>query len=415
MRTHQRYLPVRGDDGSLMAHFITFANGACDEDAVRKGNENVLRARYEDAAFFFDADLQVPLAQFRSSISKLTFENRLGTMAQRADRIRDVSAALAQELDRTGRALTGAEAEVLARAGELAKFDLATDMVVELSSLAGVMAKEYALRAGESPDVAEALLETELPRHSGDALPASTPGALLALADRFDLLMAMFAIGAKPTGSSDPFALRRAALGAATIMRAHPELDPLTVPVLTAAAAQRLRAQGIDVDGEAEAAVVEFVTGRFAQLLRDEGVSAEAVSVVEALLSEPARASAQLAELERLAGIDGAAALVEQVQRITRIVPEGTQGGVDRAHLSEATELALADAVDTLADHANSSLTEWAQEAAELTGPLTDFFDEVLVMAEQQEVRAARLGLLQTVVERAPANINWRALDQILG
>src|SRR5699024_8271154 len=129
----------------------------------------------------------------------------------------------------------------------------------------------------------EALFELELPRHTGDALPASTPGALLALADRFDLLMAMFAVGAKPTGSSDPFALRRAALGAAMILRAHGELGALDIPAVTSAAAERLRAQGIEIPDDAEAAVVEFVTGRFAQLLRDEGVSAEAIAAVEPL------------------------------------------------------------------------------------------------------------------------------------
>src|SRR5699024_8475803 len=195
MRTHQRYLPVRAADGSLLPHFITFANGACDETAVRSGNENVLRARYEDAAFFYRTDLDVPLETFRENIAGLTFENRLGSMSERADRIRDVAAALAGELDRAGYGLGGSEVATLARAGELAKFDLATGMVVELSSLAGVMAKEYALKAGETPEVAEALFELELPRHTGDALPASTPGALLALADRFDLLTAMFAIG----------------------------------------------------------------------------------------------------------------------------------------------------------------------------------------------------------------------------
>src|SRR5699024_4915143 len=249
-------------------------------------------------------------------IAKLTFENRLGSMAKRADRIRDVAAALAGALDRAGTGLDESEAATLARAGELAKFDLATDMVVELSSLAGVMAKEYARKAGETPAVAEALFELELPRHTGDALPASSPGALLALADRFDLLVAMFAIGAKPTGSSDPFALRRAALGAAAIMRAHPELGALDVPTLTSAAAERLRAQGVAVEADAETGVVEFVTGRFAQLLRDEGISAEAIAVVENLLTTPDRAAATLAELEALKGVDGAGPLVEQTQRI---------------------------------------------------------------------------------------------------
>lgn len=413
MRTHQRYLPVRAADGSLMPYFITFANGDCDDEAVRAGNENVLRARYEDAAFFYDADLKVALADFRANIDKLTFENRLGSMAARADRIRDLAAAFAGAV--TPSVLSEADAATLARAGELVKFDLATDMVVELSSLAGVMAKEYATKAGETADVAEALFEAELPRYTGDALPVSTPGALLALADRFDLLVAMFAIGAKPTGSSDPFALRRAALGAAMTLRAHPELGALSVTSAVAHAAQVLREQGVDVDAGAEASAIDFVTGRYAQLLRDEGTSAEEIAAVEALLVEPARAAAALEQIDDLRDVPGAEALVEQVQRITRIVPEGTAGILDRAHLSEPAEIALADAVEALADHRGSTLQDWAADAAAITTPLTTFFDEILVMAKDDAVRTARLGLLQTVVDRAPSGITWRALDALLG
>src|SRR5699024_10812660 len=200
----------------------------------------------------------------------------------------------------------------------------------------------------------EALFRLDLTRHAGAALPASTPGALLALADRFDLLMAMFAVGAKPTGSSDPFALRRAALGAALILRAHGELGALDIPAVTSAAAERLRAQGIEIPDDAEAAVVEFVTGRFAQLLRDEGVSAEAIAAVEPLLSRPDRAAALLEEIAAATGAvtaaDGPAraefaALVEQVQRITRLVPRGTSAAVQREHLSDPAELVLADAI----------------------------------------------------------------------
>ena len=224
MRKHQRYLPVRTADGALMRYFVTMANGDCDDDLVRVGNENVLRARYEDAAFFYAADLKVPLADLRAGIAKLTFEERVGSMADRADRIRDVAAALAEHVS-----LDVSEGETVSRASELAKFDLASQMVVELSSLAGYMAREYALKAGETPEVAAALYEMEQPRTAGRALPESRPGALLALADRFDLLMAMFALGAKPTGSSDPFALRRAALGVIGIPRSQPTLSAISV------------------------------------------------------------------------------------------------------------------------------------------------------------------------------------------
>jgi glycyl-tRNA synthetase len=205
MRKHQRYLPVRSTTGELQAHFVAVANGECDPAVVRAGNEAVLRARYEDAAFFWRADLQVTPAEFRSRLGRLTFADKLGSMDDRAGRIATLARDLAASVE-----LSAAEVETLRRAGELAKFDLATEMVVELSKLAGIMAREYAVRAGETPEVAAALHEMEMPRSAGAALPKSLPGALLAVADRLDLLAGLFGTGAEPKGSSDPFALRRA-------------------------------------------------------------------------------------------------------------------------------------------------------------------------------------------------------------
>ena len=409
MRKHQRYLPVRDETGALLPHFVTMANGDVDDDLVRAGNESVLRARYEDAAFFYAADRKVPLEQLRAQISMLTFEDRLGSIADRADRIADVAQTLAGDVD-----LTEAETRTLARAGELAKFDLSSQMVVELSSLAGFMAKEYAARAGETPEVAEALWETELPRSSGDALPVSTPGALLALADRFDLLMAMFAIGAKPTGSSDPFALRRAALGVASILRQVPAVASVTISRGLAAAADRLREQGVEVGDESVTAAQEFIEARCAQQLRDEGVPAGLVAAVAPLADAPGSMAAALADLEQVRTQARFAALVETTQRITRIVPAGTAGALDRAHLSEPAELTLADRVESLADHRAHGLREWVPDAIGLVEPLGTFFDEVLVMADDPAVKAARLGLLQTFVDKAPAGIDWRALDSAL-
>nr|WP_305071540.1 glycine--tRNA ligase [Pseudactinotalea sp. HY158] len=414
MRKHQRYLPVRSVDGALLPYFVAIANGECDEDAVRVGNENVLRARYEDAAFFYDADREVAPEVFRGRLERLTFENRLGSVAARADRIRDGAANLATVLDGLDAPLSEADQRTLVEAGRLAKFDLATQMVVELSSLAGVMARDYALKAGQSPEVATALFEMELPRSAGDALPTSVPGALLSLADRFDLLVAMFAIGAKPTGSSDPFALRRAALGVVSVLRMHPALEELGIEFGVGIAAARLEEQGIEVSPEARAAVVEFVTGRFEQQLRDEGVSAEHVAVITPMTNEPFRAQAVLDQLPAARAVEGFGGLVEQVQRITRIVPQGTEGAFDRSVLTDAAELALADAVADLTDFSRAPLPEWARASVDSVGLLTRFFDEVLVMAEDDALKAARLGLLQTIVDRAPSGIDWRALDHAL-
>ncbi|MFB9840591.1 glycine--tRNA ligase subunit beta, partial [Actinoallomurus acaciae] len=196
MRKHQRYLPVSAA-GRLLPHFVTVANGACDLGVVRAGNEAVLRARFEDAAFFFAADLRTPPEEMTAGLAALTFEERLGSMADRAGRIRSIALTLA---DRAG--LSDQERATLERAARLAKFDLASHMVIELSSLAGTMAGEYARRAGEPEPVAEVLMEMELPRSSGDALPVSLGGALLAHAARLDLHAALFGVGAAPTGSS---------------------------------------------------------------------------------------------------------------------------------------------------------------------------------------------------------------------
>lgn len=409
MRKHQRYIPVRDASGKLMPYFITMANGKIDDATVKAGNESVIRARYEDAAFFWDADLKVSLEEFRKNIDTLTFENRLGSFAQRADRIRDIANKLAGNVS-----LSADEHAILKRAGELAKFDLSTQMVVEMSSLAGTMAREYAMKAGESPAVADALFEMEKPRSAGDSLPASTPGALLALADRFDLLAAMFAIGAKPTGSSDPFALRRAALGVASILRAVPAVAFISVADGLNAAAARLRDQGIEVSDEALASANEFIEGRFGQQLRDEGVSAELVTAIAPSAGTPGRAEALLEDVAKLKDDAAFRDLVQVTQRITRIVPADTKPQFDASHLTDAAETALAPQVEQLADFSSSSLAEWFANAQELTAPLNTFFDEVLVMADDNDLREARLGMLQTVVAKAPSGVDYKELDRAL-
>ena len=409
MRKHQRYIPVRDASGKLMPYFITMANGQVDDATVKAGNESVIRARYEDAAFFWEADLKVELAQFRQDIDALTFENRLGSFAQRADRIRDIAHTLAQNVS-----LDADEQATLTRAGELAKFDLSTQMVVEMSSLAGTMAREYAIKAGETPAVADALFEMEKPRSAGDSLPESTPGALLALADRFDLLTAMLAIGAKPTGSSDPFALRRAALGVASILRAVPAVASISVADGLDAAAARLREQGIEVSDEAIASASEFIEGRFGQQLRDEGVSAELVTAIAPSAGTPGRAEAFLDDIAQLKDDAEFRSLVQVTQRITRIVPAQTEPTFNAGVLTDAAETVLAPQVEALMDHSRESLRAWFADAKVLTSPLNTFFDEVLVMAEDEQLRAARLGMLQTVVAKAPAGIDYKELDRAL-
>jgi glycyl-tRNA synthetase len=405
MRKHQRYLPVRSAGGALRNHFVAVANGECDADLVRAGNEAVLRARYEDAAFFWRADLQVTPEVFRGRLDKLVFADKLGSMDDRASRIRAIALGLAAHVE-----LTEAQGATLRRAAELAKFDLATEMVVELSKLAGVMAREYAVRAGETREVAVALHEMEMPRSAGASLPKSTPGAILAVADRLDLLAGLFGTGAEPKGSSDPFALRRAALGVLAILRAHPQLSAITVSTgLAIAAAQ----QPVEVTAARQADAAAFITGRYEQALLDAGHPHKLVQAVLPLADRPLRADATLESLPGLVSDAAFSSLVEAVLRVCRIVPDGTAGGFDAALFADPAESGLADAVAKaraeLGDAA-SDLTQFAAVGAGLVGPINAFFDAVMVMADDPAVKANRLGLLACVRDLAADVVDWEAL-----
>ncbi|MCP2164946.1 glycine--tRNA ligase [Goodfellowiella coeruleoviolacea] len=412
MRKHQRYLPVRDAQGALLPHFVAVANGACDEDVVRAGNEAVLRARYEDAAFFWRADLATPLARMKAGLTKLTFAERLGSMADRAERIAELASVLADRVE-----LTETDRATLTRAGELAKFDLGSQMVIELSSLAGVMAREYARRAGEPEAVATALFEMELPRGGGDALPTTTPGALLALADRFDLLVGLFGIGANPTGRSDPFGLRRAALGVVSILRAFPGLRAITLDAALSSAAARLADRGVDVPANALATAREFIVRRYEQQLLDAGHDHRFVNAVLPLADAPADADQAVAELTDLAGDAEFAELVAALQRVRRIVPASTLADYDPAVLAEPAEQALHRAFAEVRDALGGrrvGLAEFVAAARPLVVPVNEFFDQVLVMAEDETVRAARLGLLASVRDLAAGILDWPALGTSL-
>jgi glycyl-tRNA synthetase len=405
MRKHQRYLPVRTGDGALRPHFVAVANGECDRDVVRAGNEAVLRARYEDAAFFWRADLQVAPEVFRGRLDQLVFADKLGSMDDRATRIAGIAADLAGEVD-----LSAAERGTLARAGELAKFDLATEMVVELSKLAGVMAREYALRAGETAEVATALHEMEMPRSAGAALPKSLPGALLAVADRMDLLAGLFGTGAEPKGSSDPFSLRRAALGVLAILRAHPPLSGITISGGLAAAAAH---QPVEVTAARQADAARFIAGRYEQALLDAGHPHKLVQAVLPLSDRPTVADATLAALTQLVSDAAFGSVVEAVLRVRRIVPADAPAAFDPAHFADPAEGALADAIAKVRAElgdAPADLDRFAAVGVGLVAPINTFFDAVLVMAEDPAVKANRLGLLAAIRDLTEGVVGWEAL-----
>jgi glycyl-tRNA synthetase len=435
MRKHQRYLPVRMSSGGLRPHFVAVANGSCDHETVRAGNEAVLRARYEDAAFFWRADLQTAPEVLRQRLAAIAFEQRLGSVADRADRVASLARALAgpradqpradqprEDQPRAEQprdhpvplvALGREDQATLDRAAGLVKFDLASQMVIELTSLAGVMAREYALRAGEPAAVAEALHDAELPRAAGGTLPRTPPGAVLALADRLDLLAGLFAVGASPTGSSDPFGLRRAALGVTAILRAWPALEPVTLTAGLDTAAAGLRAQGIEVPETAIAAAREFVVRRLEQQLLDAGADYRHVAAVLPLADAPAAADRALAELGKLADQPEFADLATALQRVRRIVPPGTTPDYQPERLTEPAEAALHEALAGLLETLGAgqpSLAEFAAAATVLTAPVNAFFDEILVMTDDPVQRATRLGLLAAIRDLAGGVLDWTAL-----
>ncbi|MGH3376586.1 MAG: glycine--tRNA ligase subunit beta, partial [Actinoallomurus sp.] len=400
MRKHQRYLHVSAA-GRLLPHFVAVANGACDEDVVRAGNEAVLRARFEDAAFFFAADLRTPPEELRNGLAALTFEERLGSMADRAGRIRSIATTLARHAG-----LDDEERATLDRAARLAKFDLASHMVIELSGLAGTMAGEYARRAGEPDAVAEALVEMERPRSAGDSLPVSLPGALLAVADRLDLLAGLFGVGAAPTGSSDPYGLRRAALGLTAILRAHARLGGIRVDEGLAVAAA---CQPVEVSPDAVREAGRLAARRLEQALLESGHPVHVVRAVMPHAATPARAAQDAADLERLLETERFGRLTAALQRVLRIVPPGTPATFDPGRFEDDAERALAAALASVGEKTQGRrLPEFATAAEALVEPIDTYFDKVLVMADDPVVRASRLGLLAAIRDLVTGVLDWR-------
>ncbi|WP_207892113.1 glycine--tRNA ligase [Streptacidiphilus pinicola] len=404
MRKHQRYLPVLDQSGALLPYFLTVANGACDQDVVRRGNEAVLRARYEDAAFFWRADLETPLESMQERLELLTFEDKLGSMADRAQRIADTATEFASLLPMGARDLI-----TLEKAAGLVKFDLGSQMVTELSSLAGVMAEVYAKQAGRPEEVAQALFEGELPRHSADKLPESTPGALLALADRADLLAGLLPLGGAPTGGSDPFGLRRAALGMVNILRAHPALAPLTVSTMLRIAAER---QPLDVTDASLEEAQQFVVRRFEQQLLEAGHSVHDVRAVLAQADRPVPAAGRLTELEAAHGTQELAVATAAIQRVLRIVPDGTAATPDPQLFSVPAETNLHQAIEATRAALGSQpdLASFLKESGPLVQAIDAFFEGVMVMDEDPTVRANRLALLASVLRLTTPLLDWAEL-----
>ncbi|MEA3310393.1 MAG: glycine--tRNA ligase subunit beta, partial [Chloroflexota bacterium] len=405
MKKHQRYFPVLDAEGKLLPYFIAVRNGGREQlDLVRQGNEHVIQARYADAAYFYAQDSQQPLAEFVPQLHQLTFQEKLGSMWDKTNRLE----ALAQWMGvRLG--LSTVELEILQRAAQLAKADLATSMVVEMTSLQGVMGREYALLSGEPPAVAQALYEHYLPRSADDALPTSLPGTILALADRLDSLAGLFAVGLAPTGSSDPYGLRRAASGCIQIL-----LDKRLSFSLRAGLQEAARALPVEVTPETLEAALKFVAGRLQVMLREAGFAHDVVAAALAARgADPVRARAAAQQLSAWVAREDWTELLDNYARCARITRDQPQLTLDTIQLQAPASRELYQALLRSEKEISpaSEVDELLTHFTPLIPAIQRFFDEVLVMAEEPQLRTARLALLQRIVQLAAGIVDLSEME----
>ncbi len=395
MRKHQRYFPVE-KGGRLLPHFIAVRNGGREHlDSVTRGNEHVLRARFSDAAYFVRRDREQRLESYLPRLATMTFQERLGSVLDKVGRVERLTAILAKHLGLDAAAMAAA-----ARAAHLSKADLATNMVVEMTSLQGEVGRQYALADGEPEAVAEAIFEHYLPRNAGDRTAASLPGLVVGLADRLDSLMGLFAAGLQPTGARDPFALRRAAIGLVqNLVERNVRFD------LRRGLRQAAEGLPIEAPETAQADCLVFITGRQSALLLADG---HRYDVVEAVLAaqghDPAGASAGVEALERWARSEDWAATLQSFARCVRITrSQSSSASLNAAMLIEPAEKQLAAALQQAEakPRAAGSVDDFLNAFRPMVPTVSRFFEDVLVMAEDPAVRANRLALLQRIVALA--------------
>ena len=394
MKGDQKYFPIYDKDGKLLPHFIFVSNiNPEDPTAIIEGNEKVVRPRLTDAEFFFKTDLKQKLVERLPRLETVLFQQQLGTLKDKTDRIEQLAGEIAKQI--------GADEAKAKRAGLLSKCDLMTNMVFEFTDTQGVMGMHYARHDGEDEEVAVALNEQYMPRFAGDELPKSLVASAVALADKFDTLTGIFGIGQAPKGSADPFALRRAALGALRIIvekNLPLDLEDL-VKKSAALFGDKLTNQNVVAD------VVDFMLGRFRAWYQDEGI---AVDVIQAVLARrptrPADFDARVRAVSHFRTLDSAEALAAANKRVANILAkaEGDIGAIDVALCVEPAEQVLAQSVLSLAKEvqpliAQGEYTAVLDKLAGLRQPVDNFFDNVMVNAEDAKLRQNRLAILNTL------------------
>ena len=394
MKGDQKYFPIYDKDGKLLPHFIFVSNiNPEDPTAIIEGNEKVVRPRLTDAEFFFKTDLKQKLVDRLPRLETVLFQQQLGTLKDKTDRIEQLAGEIAKQI--------GADEAKAKRAGLLSKCDLMTNMVFEFTDTQGVMGMHYARHDGEDEEVAVALNEQYMPRFAGDELPKSLVASAVALADKFDTLTGIFGIGQAPKGSADPFALRRAALGALRIIvekNLPLDLEDL-VKKSAALFGDKLTNQNVVTD------VVDFMLGRFRAWYQDEGI---AVDVIQAVLARrptrPADFDARVRAVSHFRTLDSAEALAAANKRVSNILAKADAaiGEINLSACVEPAEKALAEAVLALRTEVQPLISQGDYTAvldklANLRAPVDSFFDNVMVNAEDPALRQNRLAILNTL------------------
>ena len=394
MKGDQKYFPIYDKDGKLLPHFIFVSNiNPEDPTAIIEGNEKVVRPRLTDAEFFFKTDLKQKLVDRLPRLETVLFQQQLGTLKDKTDRIEQLAGEIAKQI--------GADEAKAKRAGLLSKCDLMTNMVFEFTDTQGVMGMHYARHDGEDEEVAVALNEQYMPRFAGDELPKSLVASAVALADKFDTLTGIFGIGQAPKGSADPFALRRAALGALRIIvekNLPLDLEDL-VKKSAALFGDKLTNSNVVAD------VVDFMLGRFRAWYQDEGI---AVDVIQAVLARrptrPADFDARVRAVSHFRTLDSAEALAAANKRVSNILAKADAaiGEINLTACVEPAEKALAEAVLALRTEvqpliAQGDYTAVLDKLANLRAPVDSFFDNVMVNAEDPALRQNRLAILNTL------------------
>lgn len=393
MKDHQRYFPLVDQDGKLLPMFLTVRNGSDHSiEIVQAGNERVLRARLDDAKFFFNEDRKKPLIDRQDGLTKIVFQEGLGNLADKTERLLTLGRVFSEECE-----LHEDARVVLERATELAKTDLTTGMVTEFTELQGVMGKEYALLDGESPEVAEAIFEQYLPRFAGDVLPQTEAGKVLSIIDKIDNIVATFSRGLIPTGSQDPYALRRQTIGILNILL-NSEWNISLRPIIVES--MNLLNVPADKQDELLGQVEEFITLRLKNIFLDREVPHH---VIDLLLSNNELSVADAEGLVKalLANrIDENVELVQAFTRMYNLVKDVTYTGVDESLLKEEAERALYEMATKASE---ASIDAWDKNdydavvavPATLVPAINTFFEDVMVMDKDEAIKANRLQLVR--------------------